>query len=265
MDPLSAIASVIAVLQLTGTVIGFMKDTTGARDDRKRILEEFHGIHYLLFLLKDEVDRQLRGSTVSESIKQLQVPLQQFESALDRFAKKLKPAQGFKKLGKAMIWPFQKEDVKDILSTLERYKSLFNMALQNDHMYLSGYTPLRCSALSRVIQNDVREVNEKVTELQIGQKCTSQFIVNGFDAILDHEGQLRDQLAQDLMAWLSPLNFWVKQIDHLGRRQEGTGEWLLNAPEFKGWLEGRTNVLWCPGIRMSCFPTLFLIVTSWRR
>ena len=49
--------------------------------------------------------------------------------------------------------------------------------------------------------------------------------------------------------WLSPLNFMATQNEVLGRRQEGTGQWLLDSEKFKNWVNGTEKVLWCPGIR----------------
>jgi hypothetical protein len=64
------------------------------------------------------------------------------------------------------------------------------------------------------------------------------------------------------MTWLSPLNFSTKQSDFFRRRQEGTGEWLLEDDVFKKWLDGTERILWCPGLRMiipfSTFDTVAL-------
>jgi len=76
-----------------------------------------------------------------------------------------------------------------------------------------------------------------------------------------------DQKSQDIVTWLSSLNFSTKQNDFFGRRQQGTGEWLLEAETFKKWLDGTERTLWCPGLRMS-FPsdlTLFLFLTKSKR
>jgi hypothetical protein len=59
-----------------------------------------------------------------------------------------------------------------------------------------------------------------------------------------------DKDSQDIVAWLSPLNFFTKQNDVFSRRQEGTGKWLLEADTFKKWLDGTDRTLWCPGLRM---------------
>jgi hypothetical protein len=61
-------------------------------------------------------------------------PLEQFKGALEQLASRLEPSKGVKKVGRALTWPFQTEEIKEILSTIERQKSLFDLALQNDHM-----------------------------------------------------------------------------------------------------------------------------------
>ncbi|RYO78730.1 hypothetical protein DL762_008550 [Monosporascus cannonballus] len=38
------------------------------------------------------------------------------------------------------------------------------------------------------------------------------------------------------------------QSDFIARRQEGTGVWFLNSPEFSGWIHGSKQTLFCPGI-----------------
>jgi len=50
------------------------------------------------------------------------------------------------------------------------------------------------------------------------------------------------------MEWLSPADFPAQQHDIITRRQEGTGQWFLDTPEFKRWLEGSDKTLFCPGI-----------------
>ena len=59
-----------------------------------------------------------------------------------------------------------------------------------------------------------------------------------------------DQRSRRIMTWISTLNFSTKQNDIFSKRQEGTGEWLLEDDTFKNWLDGTERTLWCPGPRM---------------
>src|SRR3989440_8652759 len=51
-----------------------------------------------------------------------------------------------------------------------------------------------------------------------------------------------------IMEWLSPTDFPAQQHDIITRRQEGTGQWFLDSVEFKRWLQGSDETLFCPGI-----------------
>lgn len=66
-------------------------------------------------------------------------PLDKFKIILEQLALKLKPVEGAKKVGRALKWPFQKGEINEILNTLERQKTLFNLALQNDHVYVADH------------------------------------------------------------------------------------------------------------------------------
>jgi hypothetical protein len=139
VDPLSISASIIALLELTGTVINYISDTKGVTDEWKRIVDETRNVHYLLFLLRDRAECPEQDSW-TETMKSLNMsngPLEQFKVALGRLASTTKPQGTAKKIGKALMWSFKKEEVKDILSTIERLKSLFMLALENDNMYAS--------------------------------------------------------------------------------------------------------------------------------
>ena len=59
------------------------------------------------------------------------------------------------------------------------------------------------------------------------------------------------QLRRKITEWLSPLNFFQTQNNTFRKRQEGTGEWLLESSEFRDWLSGSRKTLFCPGIRMN--------------
>ena len=50
------------------------------------------------------------------------------------------------------------------------------------------------------------------------------------------------------MAWISPTDFPAQQSDFIGRRQQGTGQWFLDASEVAQWLRQPKGTLFCPGI-----------------
>ena len=138
MEPVGISASITALLQLASTVIQYLSGVKGAPEDRRRILSELASVNRILFILQDQADQAKQGDEWSSTFQSLNVPdgpLEQFRRALERLSAKLAPsATGLMKVGKAVVWPFQKEEIKEILGSIERQKALFILARQNDHM-----------------------------------------------------------------------------------------------------------------------------------
>ena len=57
-----------------------------------------------------------------------------------------------------------------------------------------------------------------------------------------------DQDRQDVLTWLTPTDYSTQQSDIFHRRQKGSGQWLLDSPEYKTWLQEAGQALFCPGI-----------------
>ena len=53
---------------------------------------------------------------------------------------------------------------------------------------------------------------------------------------------------QIIVDWLAPIDYAPQQSDFVARRQEGTGQWLLDSKEFNEWLNQSKQTLFCPGI-----------------
>jgi ankyrin repeat protein len=67
----------------------------------------------------------------------------------------------------------------------------------------------------------------------------------GVDVILqDQSHQQRD----NILEWISSTDFPALQSDFIARRQDGTGLWFLDSPEFSKWIHGLNQTLFCPGI-----------------
>ena len=102
------------------------------------------------------------------------------------------------------------------------------------------------SKLSQAIKQNITEVKEDMRKVQKGKEVDSFIIV--LDMLVLNVYAL-DQETQNIINWISPLNFPIKQNDYFSRRHTGTGEWLLEDTTFKSWLDGPEKTLWCPGIR----------------
>jgi NACHT domain len=57
-----------------------------------------------------------------------------------------------------------------------------------------------------------------------------------------------NQEYENILKWLTPIDYATQQSDYLGRRQPGTGQWLLDSAEYQSWLNTPKQTLFCPGI-----------------
>ncbi|KAF3094473.1 hypothetical protein TWF102_007588 [Orbilia oligospora] len=122
------------------------------------------------------------------------------------------------------------------------YRSNFTHPLNNDESCLTACDI--SDLLSQITPTRV-EAEKRIEELikQIDKKMDAVSDAIGGVASMQQEGQHRE-----IFRWLSPIDPFARQSDFLRRRQKGTGEWFLEAPQFKEWLEGKEKVLFCPGI-----------------
>ena len=142
MDPLSIFTSIAALLQITSSFLKYLNGVKGASEDRGRILSELANGNSILLILRDQAYQARYGEgsaltlqSLDPSLELSKEPLEQLRSTLERLAAKIAPpATLIRKLGRAMIWPFQKEEVQDILRSIERQKALLILGSQNDHM-----------------------------------------------------------------------------------------------------------------------------------
>jgi len=63
-----------------------------------------------------------------------------------------------------------------------------------------------------------------------------------------HDIRARSEEHVQILSWLSSIDFAFQQIDHLKRRQPGTGRWILDSSMFQTWLKTPGKTLFCPGI-----------------
>lgn len=145
MDGLSTAASIIAVIQITGTVIQYLGSVKGAPKERQRLLTELSNVTGILIVLKDEAENAENGESWNATFRSLNMPngpLRQFHVALEALASKLSPGDGLKKIGRSLMWPFQEKEIRQLLSTIESQKALFNLARQNDHMCVFRFSDM---------------------------------------------------------------------------------------------------------------------------
>ena len=127
MDPLSAIASVITVLQLFSKVAQYITSAVGALKDRKDLRDEVYTYRNILQQLKNEVDDSEEDKAwleTVEGLKALDAPLSHLWVALNIIKAKLQPKEGVKRVIANLKWPFKEKKMEKMFKAIEREKLL---------------------------------------------------------------------------------------------------------------------------------------------
>ena len=137
MDGLSAAASIIAVLQLTGEVLGYLNDVKSAPKECQQCTIEASNIQNLLINLRYRLEQEQAGHSWFTAVWALNIengPLDQYKQALEQLVSRVEIQGGIQKVKRRLLWKFRKEEVASILARMERLKSLVNIALEMDHL-----------------------------------------------------------------------------------------------------------------------------------
>ena len=136
MDPLSVTASIIAILQLSSKVLGYLNDIKDAPKDCRRFTIDASNIYSLLtslrFRLEEGSDQPWHTAVRNLGIEN--GPLDQFKQALEQIQAKIVSEGKLKKAADALMWKFRKEEVRSLLDKMERLKTLVQVALEMDHL-----------------------------------------------------------------------------------------------------------------------------------
>ncbi|EWZ30352.1 hypothetical protein FOZG_15843 [Fusarium oxysporum Fo47] len=105
-----------------------------------------------------------------------------------------------------------------------------------------GYAAMAAAAYAKDLLSQIHpnraEVEKKISEVL---SATSRKA----DTIIRHH---QIQKHKDVLDWLTLADYSLFQSDNIGRRQPGTGQWLLNSPQFCNWRDNPNQTLFCPGI-----------------
>lgn len=128
-------ASLIAIMQLAHSVVGYLNDVKNASKEQVNIATEISSVNALLIPLKYRVKDAQSGDPWFAEVQKLRDkdgPLDQFESTLKQLKSKVEPVDRFKKAVRLLTWTFNKTEVSAMLSRIDRVKTLVILALAND-------------------------------------------------------------------------------------------------------------------------------------
>jgi hypothetical protein len=142
MDPITAVGFVASVGQLIDAAAGlvrYINDVKNAPRDRARLALECANLVAFLTQFRyaiEDLDLKHPQLTGIRLLAGEDGPLEQLTEAIKTLFDKLKPAGLAGKVVKAVTWPFEKPDVDDILSRIERLKLLISLHREGDHLYV---------------------------------------------------------------------------------------------------------------------------------
>ena len=135
MDPLSVTASIVAVLQLTSTLTGYINDVRHATAEQAKLAVEASNLYNLLTSLRFRVETAQVDDSWFGQVRMLGMhngPLAQFKDILESMVAQVSSSRKRDQIKSALMWKFTKSEVENALERMERLKSFVNCALTGD-------------------------------------------------------------------------------------------------------------------------------------
>ncbi|KAF5543309.1 ankyrin repeat domain-containing protein [Fusarium mexicanum] len=255
MDPLGATASIIAILQLSTTATHYVVSAKGATKQQRRLHEEIRGCEGMLLQLKDILENERPDPTRAPRISLLEgihSPFKRLETLFESIKVNLDPKKGLTKALSSLTWPFNEKDVNEVVAAIQRETTLLQLLLENDNRRLlksfiqtAEENHHRLIELMQNLKHNSDKQKDQLEQLSTGLQTARNTILNSLNNV--RNVQMTDQRRR-ILNWITPMNFTSDQEDHVDRIQPGTGQWLLESDQFKVWVGGEYQTLYCPGI-----------------
>ena len=283
-DPFSLAAGVAGLislsLEVTKIAHQYIQGVRNSSKDIEDFLQELDALTDVLrqldaFLKKDEAGKRSFDKT-SVLVKTYMA----CRSSLEKTRSTLQRRINERKFLKALTWPFVGKEHQQIIVTILHWISTFQFALTVEGCVLLSKT---AGEVSETLNNQLRILEEtkkiahsipcllestekasnsihgvlsavsSLAELQKSMASLEETVQNIERIALESREQecreSTERKKQQVLQWLSPLDFRSKQLDILSRRTPSTGEWLLEEDKFKSWVDGSgSSLLFCSGI-----------------
>lgn len=128
-------ASIIAILELTTTLTGYINDMRHATREQAKVAVEASNLYGLLTSLRFRVEEVKSEDPWFNQVKLLgreNGPLDQFKEVLDKMVLQISSSRKRDQVKSVLTWKFTKLEVEDALKRMERLKSLIQCALTAD-------------------------------------------------------------------------------------------------------------------------------------
>ncbi|KAF2260240.1 hypothetical protein CC78DRAFT_523537 [Lojkania enalia] len=223
-ETLGVIGSIIAIVQISKTIISFCRSyidgIDGAPSDLRVILIEISALKGIAKSLQYLTQPNIANSALLNQLAAVAGPIEGCKKALKELETLLLPAESSKidqrlkgrKLNvatAALWWPLKAGKAKKLLQEIMQHKATINLALAAE------------------FTQDLKEVKQKTEEIQT---------------------LLTESEREKICQWLEITN--PSDIHNRSQNlyEPGTGSWVLRTPQWPLWIEGKHRCLWINGI-----------------
>lgn len=246
MDPISAIASLIAVYQLASSVSGlcfrYGQGVQRADRDADLVINELDTFQKYLRTLKEILDKEDSATDGTHRLRNLNGIINGESAALklcgrhlEDIRAKLVKVQSEGRLREAihkLSWPLKQEEVNKTLNTLKRFAEAVDRALNVDNNEI------------------IREIDSTTKRIQNSlESAESQHERDREQLQLSQEQREADEIKEKILDWLSHPD--PSEIHEMARHdrndQARTGRWFLNGNAFQEFKATPRSVLWLHG------------------
>jgi hypothetical protein len=225
MDGLSAVASVIAVLQISESVISacrkYLKTAKGARKDIVNVITMVTALKGTLEAIHDLLagDDDDTEDPSLQLLNSLEPSFTACYEAMETIARRLGidiATTSTEDITVSFLqkatWPWKEKEVAKVLQSLEKFKTIFILALNGE-----------TAKVVRAVQEGVKDVTKALEKMTISERH------------------------KRILKWL---NITDPSVNHNAARlkhEPTTGDWLLESELLTTWKEAKRDSLWLYG------------------
>ncbi|KFA80630.1 hypothetical protein S40288_07540 [Stachybotrys chartarum IBT 40288] len=212
-------------LQALKTVLS---ETTVNLQLKPELVEAFRGKHSAVLSQlgsNESTDTRILLASCEHELRQLLQDLQ-------------KRSQGHRLGWERLKSAFTASNMREAVESLRRRCDLINSLVNLDALSLGASIHEEVTGL-----REEQRQHHEISQIAVSELRSSVENVHGRQ--ISHEEAI---LRQAVLEWLSPIDYAAEQNDNVGRRQPGTGEWLLTSDEFNSWVQSPGRTMFCPGI-----------------
>ena len=248
MDPFSLTVGSLSIVALAAKTIrvtsNYVRDARQGREAAAELLRELEVLHANLTRL-DAFLRTKNASQPFESSSVLVCSTSACRTKLTQLHQRLSGI-GESRLSR-FKWPLHSEEHRETIRELRAFAQWIQFALTIDG----------CALMSKTSAEVLETLKHQLETFQQVQSISTQ--TQSIALSLKEQAQdVGDQRALEererVLDWLSTVKHEQKHHDVRMPHVAGTGEWLLEAYQFKSWRDepqSCNNILWCYGIQGS--------------